>query len=353
MHAQYKEWSTSTSSRVLLIQGKPGSGKSTLTKYFNDNLADRGSTSNSATVARFFYSYRDGDLQRSHYNMLRTLLYEILLQDQAFFYHIFQAEYRTQRHGQVLVDWNYESLKRVFRSLRDYTLQRPLYLIIDAVDESEEEDRRNVLNMLLDLCANTKFGVVKIFVASRPVGQLEVRQRKVNNFIRLQEETLCDISRFARSALDGLNLTTLLTQATDYIIGNAQGVFLWVKLVTDELVACTEEGHSEEAIFRHLKGLPTELEDFYALMFERMIKYNSYSKDAINIFRLVLWAARPLTVDELLHAVSIADTADFELNLPDEIFQKRIPSKERIIHCGGNFIEVKSHHGNHQISTNL
>jgi len=344
-HDEYRNWSMPDASRALYLQGKPGSGKSTLTKYFNQNLVEREPAANSAIVARFFYSFREGELERSHYNMLRSILYDILNQDEAFFYHRFQTEYRVQRHRELRVDWDYASLKKVLKSLQDHSAAKRLYLIIDAVDESEDRDRRDILNLLFELCSKTKYCIVKVFVASRPVGQLELRRSQFHNFIRLQDETQSDISSLARSLLDGLNLTHVLAQATEYIIENAQGVFLWVKLVGEELLAYEEEGYSEEQTFEFLKQLPTELEDLYRGMFERMRGKELDLQDGIKILRFVLLGKRPLAVDELLHTLGIPDNPDTKFTPSDDSFQRRIPSERRIISCGGNFLEIKPYHG--------
>lgn len=272
--------------------------------------------------------------------MLRSILYDILYQDQAFFYHL-QAEYRLQPRRGLSVDWDYEALKRILTSLCDYSLRRPLYLLIDAMDESEQDDRRNILQILFQLCAEMRYGIVKVFIASRPVEQLDVRQKNINNIIQLHVETVSDISRFARSMLDDLNISRLLAKAMDYIIANAHGVFLWVKLVGDEVKASMEVGDSEDAIFQCLEHLPTELDDFYNLMFERLSENKPSIPDSIAMFQIVLWAARPLTVDELLHALGISRTADIEFAPSDDSFEGRIPTKTRITHCGGNFLEVK------------
>jgi ankyrin repeat domain-containing protein 50 len=344
-HDEYRSWSAPDASRALYVQGKPGSGKSTLTKYFNKTFLDREPAANSAIVARFFYSFREGELQRSHYNMLQSILYDILNQDEAFFYHHFQTEYRVQRHRDLRVDWDYASLKKVLKSLQDHSAAKRLYLIIDAVDESEDHDRRDILNMLFELCSKTKYCIVKAFVASRPVGQLELRRSQFHNFIRLQDETKSDISSFARSLLGGLNLTHVLAQAAEYIVENAQGVFLWVKLVGEELLAYEEEGYSEEQIFEFLKRLPTELEDLYKRMFERMSRKEPDLQDGIKMFRFVFLGKRPLAVDELLHALGIPDNPHAKFTPSDDSFQRRIPSERRIISCGGNFLEIKPYHG--------
>jgi ankyrin repeat domain-containing protein 50 len=344
-HDEYRNWSTPDTSRALYVQGKPGSGKSTLTKYFSQNLLEREPAANSAIVARFFYSFREGELQRNHYNMLRSILYDILSQDEAFFYHRFQTEYRLQRHRELRVDWDYASLKKVLKSLQDHSTAKRLYLIIDAVDESEDHDRRDILNILFELCSKTKYCIVKVFVASRPIGQLELRRSQFHNFIRLQDETKSDISSFARSLLGGLNLTHVLAQATEHIVENAQGVFLWVKLAGEELLAYEEEGYSEEHIFEFLRRLPTELEDLYRRMFEKMSRKEPGLQDGIKILRFVLLGKRPLAVDELLHTLGIPDNPDTKFTPSDDSFQRRIPSERRIISCGDNFLEIKPYHG--------
>ncbi|OTA03028.1 hypothetical protein A9Z42_0034750 [Trichoderma parareesei] len=264
-------------------------------------------------------------------------------QDEAFFYHV-QAEYRRQTNSRSgIVDWDYDSLKRMLRSLLDYPLPRPLYLIIDAVDESDEEDRRSIIKLLFEIAGKTTLGIVKIFVASRPVEQLDVRRQNINSIIKLQAETLHDISRFARSILDGLNVSLLLDKATEYIINNANGVFLWVRLVGCELEACLEDCESEDVIFQRLKQLPTELDDFYQLMLTRLDN-KPYTADSIAMFQSIFWAARSVTPDELLQAVAISNIPHME-PLTDESLEKRIPLKGRITRCGGNFLEFKQFNG--------
>lgn len=347
-HDEYRSWSVSDTSRLLYIQGKPASGKSTVMKYFNRNLLLKEPTAQQAIVARFFYSFRDGELQRSHYNMLLSILYEILYQDEGFFYHQCQTEYRAhQRYGPHF-KWNYDSLKRILKSLQDYQTKKRFYFTIDAVGESEEKDRREILGLLFELCSKMKHSVVKIFMASRPVAQLEARRNQFHNFIKLDDETRFDIYNYAQSQLYGLNSTDLLARATAYMLENAQGVFLWVKLIGEQLIEAHEEGYSEEEVFELLKRLPTELEDFYGLMLEKMKHNKSSLLHAAKMFRFILFARRPFTVDEMLHALGIPDNVDCDPKFipSDASFEKRLPSSERVIlSSGGNFLEIKKFNG--------
>jgi ankyrin repeat domain-containing protein 50 len=301
-------------------------------------------------VAKFFYSYREGEVQKSHYNMLQSILYDILDQHEAFFYHCFQSEYRCQvalqeRGRGDLVEWHYKSFQKILLSLRDHSSAKRLYLIIDAVDESDDKDRRDILELLFRLCSETKYCVVKVFIASRPVAVLERRIGEFHNFIRLQDETKSDISGFASSFLKRLEFTSFLEQATEYIVEHAQGVFLWVNLVREELLAYDEQGRAEEDVFEFLKSLPTELEEFYQRMLDKMGMNRADLRDGVKMFRFVLFAYRPLTTGELLHALGIPDNPDIKLSVSEKSFQKCIPHERCITHCGGNFLEIKQRHG--------
>ncbi|KIM96576.1 hypothetical protein OIDMADRAFT_183304, partial [Oidiodendron maius Zn] len=284
--------------------------------------------------------------------MLRSILYDILYQHEGFFY-VFQSEYRRQAALQEhsrgdVVKWHYNSLKRVLLSLCDYSPAERLYLIIDAVDESNDKDRREILELLFSLCLKTKHCVVKVFVASRPVGTLESRIDELS-FIRLQDQTQLDISRFASDFLKRLKFTGFLDKAIKYIVDNAQGVFLWVKLVGEELVTYYEEGRAENDVFNFLKSLPTELENFYEHMLHKMGRNRADLQTGVKMFRFVLFAYRPLTTSELLHALGIPDNPDTEFVASDEYFHECIPRERRITLCGGNFLEIRQHLGTSRV----
>lgn len=350
-HEKYRKWSTPDSSQLMYIQGKPGSGKSTLTKYVHDNLLEHEPAAKSAIVAKYFYSYRDGDHERKHYNMLRSILYHILEQEETFFYHCFQEQYRVQRlHGRPF-KWDYMSLQTVLKSLPGYFSAKPVYLIIDAVDESLEEsddefedgDRHDVLKLLFDLCPPTNRCIVKVFVASRPVAELE--HYEFRNSITLEYETKSDISTFAESSLKDLNPTSSHTEATEYIVNNAEGVFLWVKLVLKELQKRVGKGFSEAQIYESLKKLPKGLKDFYELMLDKLRAEEDYPQ-ASKMLQFVLFAGRPLTVDEALHMIGISDSSDATTLPSNEYFRTCIPEERYIIHGGGSFLEIKEYNGN-------
>jgi len=269
--------------------------------------------------------------------MLRSILYNILEQDESTFFH-FQPKFRDIQHRN-LSEWPYDLLKKVLCSFAKHPSAKPLYLILDAMDESEEGDRYSIIDLLCDLCSKANPCNIKVFLASRPLVGLKdhIDEHQV---IRIQDENRGDICRFADNFLKrdlGLNEKTL-RDATNYIAENAQGVFIWVALIKKELLPYATGGTNAE-VFDRLKSLPRELEELYILMFRRLENgYPPDIQDGIRLFRFILFALRPITVEELRDAIAIRD----DHNNSDEFQENRTSAiVRRIEHCGGNFLETK------------
>ncbi|KAI5855181.1 hypothetical protein BZA05DRAFT_472091 [Tricharina praecox] len=330
-HQKYRNWSTSESSSLLCIGGKPGSRKSTLVKYFKDNLLEREPQTRPTIIASFFYSFREGERQTSHYNMLRSILYDVLSQNK-FLFCYFQREY-----------WKYQAFASGRNLLDDRDpMSERLHFIIDAVDESDESDRHDILRMFFELCSK-KECTVKVFFASRPVAELEdfIKSPEV---IRMQDMNKPDILNFVDAFL-GPELgfsDDILRRATGYILENAHGVFLWVHLVKKELLRYSARGCSKGAIFRFLESLPTELEGLYQRMFDELQGGSEEDIiDGIKMFRFILFSRQSPTVAELQHALAVPDGPGDEFGEEDFQDCMIIDMEKRIVHCGRNFSESK------------
>ncbi|KAF8247189.1 hypothetical protein K440DRAFT_629762 [Wilcoxina mikolae CBS 423.85] len=343
-HKEYRKWSVAGNSRLLYIQGKPGSGKSTLTRYFKDHLLEHEPAARLAIIASFFYSFREGESQISHYNMLRSILYDILNQDESFFYH-FQREnreYQTLLRGRPDVnhELHYKSLQRILGSIGSHQTEKQLYLVIDAVDESRDTDREHILSLLFDLCSKSSC-TVKVFVASRPVVELEhlISTIGAQSMIRMQDVNRSDIQNFVHSFLakDTSFPDDISSEVSSYILEHSCGVFLWVHLVRGQLIRHYRNGWSRSEIFNFLEGLPKDLEDMY----KHILGELEDRKIGKQIFEWVLFARRPPTVLELQHALAIQNSLDTSA----ESFKNNIINgiERRIINCGGNLLECKGH----------
>jgi len=279
-------------------------------------------------------------VESSHENMLRTVLYSILKQDESAFFH-FQQKFRDFRHANRS-EWPYETLKNVLSSFANHPSTKPLYLTLDAMDESKEDDRRSIIKLICELCSDKNPCNIKVFLASRPVAELKHRIQESHHVIIMQDENKHDISRFADDFLkNDLRLTEkVLGEAADYITRNAEGVFVWVSLIRAELLAVVETGYTNDDILRCLKALPRDLEDMYKFMFSKLENNKpQFIQDGIRLFRFILFAFRPLTVEELRDALAVPDGHNTSY---DKFHRNRIDAiARRIGHCGGNFLEIK------------
>ena len=316
-------------------------------KYFQRNFSER-EPHNRQIVASFYYSYREGEQQTKHSNMLRSVLYDILNQNEEFFFH-FQPYYREASQGGGPPEWCYESLKGTLLSLtQNHPLRERLYLIVDAMDESDDGERTDVVKFLRELCATEGHFIMKVFVASRPIGELSGHSTENQKVIRLQDDNHSDILRFTASFLDSKELDippAIARLATEYIAENAQGVFVWVHLVKEELLDYVREGYTKNEILDFLKSLPTELEGIYQRILMRLEggkrRNIEYGK---KMLRFVLFTYRPIGLGELGQALAIHDNLDSGFSCSDESFEGDLiyGIEKRIITCAGNFLEIKA-----------
>lgn len=357
----YLRWNSGNSSDLLLIRGKPGSGKSTLAKnILNSTRTKYGLMSHNANqasserrtdtlVADFFYSFRGGEKETSHRLMLQSLLYQLLSQDERL-YPLFRPVYREG--GNYEMGWPYRDLKRIFGSLPLLDSGQKIYIFLDAMDESSERGRPEILSLLLKLCSSSSKCTFKCLVATRPLPAREIDVRR--NFchvVILQDKTHGDIDRVVTAGLDDIQnqppgLSIDFKFAHEYITQQAQGVFLWVTLVLEDLADLASTGPNQKELDERLRSLPLELEGMYKLIIGKLVnKPKQLLPNAIDIAHQMLswvtFAEKPLSTKEFIDAIAIPpSTKPFK---PDSKFlgMNRVTSLEdRIRTCCGPLVEI-------------
>ena len=296
----------------MFVEGKPGSGKSTLLRYFADHFNP---PVIEAIVAKFFYSHRDGELERNHKNMLQCLLNEILGKDETFFMH-FQREYRNLRGsevGQPFKAWEYDKLKAILRACLKHPLKRSFFLIIDALDESDDCDRADIVNFLRELSMPAKPDqrcVVKVFLASRPINEIHHVSVPVRQQIKLQEKNKEDIQKYTqhlfRKQMFSPYSDEIREQIENYIVKHADGVFLWVRVVGDELENYCRRGAPPRKMRTFLRSLPKELEGYYEYILQGLSGSDKDdARDGTRILQFCLFSHRAVELLELWDALGI------------------------------------------------
>ena len=90
------------------------------------------------------------------------------------------------------------------------------------------------------------------------------------------------------------------------IASNAQGVFLWVRLVVNELLLGLGSEDDVGDLQKRLRRFPNDLEDYYHLMLRSI--YGIYREEAAELFQLTKEATGPLSL--LIITVYIIEKVD-------------------------------------------
>jgi tRNA uridine 5-carbamoylmethylation protein Kti12 len=105
VHEEYVKWSKNAGSDFLWIEGKPGSGKSTLSKRIVQKIREDNSPDNSkdqnTIIAEFYYNFRGGITETSHELMLRSIVYQIWSQNERLF-PLLRDRYRELKSGLIM-----------------------------------------------------------------------------------------------------------------------------------------------------------------------------------------------------------------------------------------------------------
>jgi hypothetical protein len=393
----YRDWDLQPTSSLLWIRGKPGSGKSTLLKKILRTLLlqydltevyepleppERSSTLNShqikqqnrsngqskirtAVVASFFYSLRQ--IETSHAKMLQTLLYQLLRQERRL-YPVVRETYRRLRDSGQSIIWTFEDLKICFLSLAKFSeFPLSMYFIVDAMDESDKAGRPEILSLLLKMRSTSSSCIVKSVVASRPV------EEHIGNspdwfHLVLEEENKADIAKLTatnmaildttlkeKTALSNEERTEILESAAKYLTSNARGVFIWVELVTQDLVKCVRRGYRPIDFINALDALPKDLMDFYKRIVHELVlereehERKQYVEETKRMFTWVTFAASPLRIEVFGEAIAIPDLPNpvSKININDYRYSGCDAIKLRVTNNCGDLLEIKQANASH------
>ena len=309
------------------VNGKAGAGKSTFMKFISDDPRTRDALSSWAggellLTASFYFWNLGSHCQKSQIGLLRSLLYYVLDAQPDLTAHILPDLYRAAVAGkdECLNEPSYAELKRGFHNLiMQRTAKVKICLFIDGLDEYEGSHSE----LAEFLASIPRESCVKVLVSSRPIPAcVEVFSNCPK--IQLQDLTYNDIRIYAVDKIrDHPQFTRLVaedeTQASkliDEIVAKASGVFLWVIIVVKRLMDGLQNYDRLEDLRQRLEGLPTDLEELYNHMLEKLDPI--YRRQASRIFQIVfqsitIESEAPLTTMHLSHTEEQAPESSIKL----------------------------------------
>lgn len=285
----FSNWLKSTDT-VYWISGKPGSGKSTLVKYI---LADPQTQQcldiwapGCLLISHYFW--RPGSpMQRSIKGLFCSLLFQLLENSETALGKLIQSVSGSSTKGDV-TDWSLEELRSTVLSTME-AYDRPICVFLDGLDELYPEQPPNLLDIIRKLSVA---GKTKMCLASRPEPPL---QRRLYNMpqLRLQDLTASDLNRYVYNNIHASNFEDLdkYVMFATSLVWRAEGVFLWLVLVTKSVRTGFDNGDSIDIIKERIDRLKGgDLESLYNDMWDRASKDNpdAYRRTAALYFRVML-----------------------------------------------------------------
>lgn len=376
------QWKESSTSELLWLHGKPASGKSTIMNFVRKGLEDHlrqsdKDISNSPkryVTVDFFYSAQvgAGERQRGHVWMLKSILYQILQNVPAlwtdfcnFLEPSFDITDGKGEYPQLSTDFAYyfeskmrhlEDLERLLTSIGSrYRAHNKLvlYILVDAMDESDREQRLKIVSSLLKISNYPESWPItfKVIVASRPDSLTGAISRKCVSIL-LEEETTSDILTVVDRELDRIatDVPSLEQESFGFLrkelLQKSQGVFLWVKLVLLQLEQmANEEGCTIREVEELLQSIPGGLEQLYRRMASVLaIQTPQQKQEMKTMLEWTTYSQRPITPSEM-RDIAAAATCTSERLTVAEMTRNRVATvdemKRRIVTRCGNFLEIK------------
>ncbi|KAF3031302.1 hypothetical protein E8E12_000029, partial [Didymella heteroderae] len=293
----FQQWQQRLDSRLLWVKGDPGKGKTMLLCGIIDELHN--SMPRSALLSYFFCQATDPRIN-SATAVLRGLLYMLIHQQPSLVSHVCK---KHDHAGKALFeDANaWVALTEIFTDVLQDPQLRSTYLVVDALDECVTDLPRLLHFIAKQSSASSR---VKWIVSSRNWPEIEEQLEQDGHKATLSLE----LNAESVSAAVGVFIqhkVTQLAQQKNYdqqmqdmvlerLAANADGTFLWVALVCQELRATARRN-----VLKKLDTFPPGLKALY----ERMMQQISVLDDATLCKQVLASAAlvyRPITLQELV-----------------------------------------------------
>lgn len=299
----YNAWLNDKSfqTRILWVHGQPGSGKSVLASFLIDHLRET-----LQEKCQFFY-FRKGEEEKENIaSLLRSIAYQTACE---------VPEFRDglKRMAEDEIDFSTATADVLWAKIFSDSLfwlpsQKPLYWIIDGLDES------NAPSVLLTLLSSNRQSRIplRIAVLSRPFLSNNFEELKPN--IHVDEISLGPTSQDFRSFVHE-SVRQFQAEDNDFLsellefLEQGDGNFLWVRQKLANIKDQTTDSLLSDSI------PPTDLEGLYHQM-TRHLSVTWQGNDEILARTVLTWAAfslRPISLGEIQEVYSLTPMSKREL----------------------------------------
>ncbi|KAM3084906.1 hypothetical protein ACMFMG_003351 [Clarireedia jacksonii] len=300
----FRNWWEYDTTHLLWIHGDPGKGKTMMMLSLESEISRRisvATTDTRAAVSYFFCQSTDPRLNHAT-AILKGLIFCLVVQDKQVLLPVLQEKLNETGDLETCPNLFY-TLFRILMDLSTASKFSKVYFMIDALDECNQE-----LQPLLKEIETSQyyFPKVKWLVTSRnevfikdnltspdrPCLSLELNSRHVSRAVdSFINAKVADLKRKKCYTQD------ITSKVKQYLSEKADGTFLWIALVFQELKA-VRKVDTEERLTR----FPAGLEPLYERILQQLSNQNigDHLQRHRQVLRLITLALRPLHLEEVV-----------------------------------------------------
>lgn len=319
----YRSW-LEGDNHCLWICGGPGKGKTMLSIFLTEELERKQPERehDQDTTLLYFFCTNGNENYNNAIAVLRGLAYQLLTRHPNLSASI-SPYFETEKHTENTLS-SPETLWMVLKTLLRTPNLGTVYCILDGLDECDEKSVAKLVKQFRDFYSpSDQTQNLKLAIVSRKINGLEdFPQIRLDpdNDNRIKE----DIKRFISTAMQELSRRSdydddFLRDIENILLRRSNGTFLWIGFVMKELLNMS----TRMEIMDVLNALPQGLPAMYGRMLQQI--KSSQRHIILIILKCVTIARRPMTLEELKMAVSIAH------NTPIDSTQNM---RDRIASCG-------------------
>ncbi|KAB5547154.1 hypothetical protein GE09DRAFT_1288834 [Coniochaeta sp. 2T2.1] len=313
---------------VFWITGKAGSGKSTAMRFAMQDPRLATALPDSKSVPYFFHLRGKSLAQKSFKGMFVELLFQLLADKPRLFLDsrigtLYRRLLRSHRMRKL--EWDVDTLEEAILSAlsppASQLSRTPIRYIffIDALDENANRAEHKMmlsfirhLAIIADNLPHYPDDMIKVCLASRPwpVFQNEFGHNPRIPSFAIHEFTSGDIQSYtnqhllesARRTSSLANYQRSMGDLAVEVCKKAHGVFVWVRLVVEELCRNLQDGSTMAMLEDVLSRLPEELQDLYEYTMTRIPA--EYDLETLIACQILMSSLTPLTL-EALHCATL------------------------------------------------
>ncbi|MBE3047284.1 ankyrin repeat domain-containing protein [Candidatus Bathyarchaeota archaeon] len=307
---RFLTWRDRDMSKLLWVSADPGCGKSVLSRTLVDEHLL--STKTTPTVCYFFF--KDGDKGRmSSHDALSAILHQLFTQDCTGRL-ISHALPSHRSFGEGLAR-NFSKMWRILVECAESPDTGEIICVLDALDECEKESRNELFENLRDLYLSSGSpSKLKFLITSRPYDYLEAPFKVFLNdcdaYVRFDgNEKSKAVSEEINLVIDAeiSDITGGFTEEhrgwiRDRLRSMEHRTYLWLHLIFNIIKDSPCEYGRLDDVRTLLSELPSEVSQAY----EKILSRSKDKKQTEALLGIVLAAERPLRLDEVNVALTVA-----------------------------------------------